>query len=217
MFTGLIETLGRISIFNQLQDGRRVKIQSEVMNPELKPDDSVAVNGVCLTVTKKESNGFWVDAVGETLTKTTLKNLKKGQKVNLERALRLSDRLGGHLVQGHINGIATISAIQKKGENYLLKVMVPEKLLRYIVAEGSIALDGISLTVADLQDNLISLSIIPHTWNHTNLQFKTVGDKVNVEIDIIAKYIEKLLAKNSSSGTSEEKFSENWFNKLGYE
>ncbi len=134
--------------------------------------------------------------------------------VNLERSVRLNDRLGGHLVQGHVNGIGTISEIQKLGENYLLKIIVPENLERYLIKEGSIAVNGISLTIADLNSNEISLSIIPHTWQNTNLKYKKLNDKVNIEIDVLAKYVENLLAKNN--GTSEKNITENWLKEIGY-
>jgi len=134
--------------------------------------------------------------------------------VNLERSVRLSDRLGGHLVQGHVNGIGTISEIKKLGENYLVKIIVPEDLERYLIKEGSIAISGISLTIADVTKNEISLSIIPHTWQNTNLRDKEVNDKVNVEIDILAKYVEKLLTKVNNS--SNKNISESWLKEIGY-
>ena len=133
-------------------------------------------------------------------------------EVNLERSVRLNDRLGGHLVQGHVNGIGTITEIQKLGENYLLKIIVPEDLERYLINEGSIAINGISLTIAELDKNSVSISIIPHTWQNTNLKYKKVNDKVNIEI--LAKYVEKLLTKNN--GTSKKNITENWLKEIGY-
>jgi riboflavin synthase len=134
--------------------------------------------------------------------------------VNLERSVRLSDRLGGHLVQGHVNGIGTISEIIKLGENYLVKIIVPEELEKYLIKEGSIAINGISLTIADLNRNEISISVIPHTWQNTNLKDKEANDKVNVEIDILAKYVEKLLTRNHNS--SDKNITESWLKEIGY-
>jgi riboflavin synthase len=167
-----------------------------------------------LTVTNFDNSGFWVDAVGATLEKSTFAFINSSSYVNLERSVKLNDRLGGHLVQGHVNGIGTISEIQKLGENYLLKIIVPENLERYLIKEGSIAINGISLTIADLNRNEISLSIIPHTWQNTNLKDKKINDKVNIEIDVLAKYVEKLLTKNNS--TSEKNITESWLKELGY-
>jgi riboflavin synthase len=148
------------------------------------------------------------------LTKSSLGILKVGSRVNLERSVKLSDRLGGHLVQGHINGVSRISKIEKLGENYFLFSEIPPDLKKYIVPEGSIALDGISLTVAEIKGVEIGLSIIPHTWENTTLKFRTRGDILNVEIDIIAKYIEKLMKYRESS--DDRKFTDGWLKELGY-
>jgi riboflavin synthase len=155
-----------------------------------------------------------VDAVGATLEKSTFSEIKNFASVNLERSLRLNDRLGGHLVQGHVNGIGTISEIQKLGENYLLKISVPDELENYLIKEGSIAINGISLTIAEKTKNKVTISVIPHTWQNTTLQHKKVNDKVNVEIDILAKYVEKLISKNN--GNTKIDISENWLKELGY-
>jgi riboflavin synthase len=154
-----------------------------------------------------------VDAVGATLEKTTFANLGSSESVNLERSVKLNDRLGGHLVQGHVNGVGTISEIKKLGENYLLKIIVPENLEKYLIAEGSIAVNGISLTIANLQKNIVSISVIPHTWQNTNFKFKKLNDKVNIEIDILAKYVEKLLSRDN---TSEKNITETWLKEIGY-
>lgn len=181
---------------------------------DLKIDDSVAVNGVCLTATEIEPNGFWVDAVGETLTKSTLRDLQTRSEVNLERALKLSDRLGGHIVQGHVNGIGRISGIIKRGLNYLLEVDVPSEVERYLIPEGSIAIDGISLTIAQLHGVKVGISVIPHTWANTILKNKNIGDYVNLEVDFFAKYIEKYLSTKNNTKT--ETFSDDWFKEKGY-
>jgi riboflavin synthase len=214
MFTGIVEEIGKIKKITPIAGGFTLQIKAEKVIEELAVNDSVCIDGVCLTVTKKENDAFWADAVGATLEKTTFNKIKADTFVNLERSVRLNDRLGGHLVQGHVNGIATISEIKKLGENYLVKVIVPQELEKYLIKEGSIAINGISLTIAELKNNEISLSIIPHTWRKTNLKVKKVNENVNVEIDILAKYVEKLLTKeNNSSGRI---ISESWLKDIGY-
>ncbi|MDZ7624350.1 MAG: riboflavin synthase [Ignavibacteriaceae bacterium] len=195
MFTGIIEEIGTIEKVSPISGGISLTIRAKKIIEDISVNDSVCIDGVCLTVTKSDKNSFWVDAVGATLEKSTFNKVKADASVNLERSVRLSDRLGGHLVQGHVNGIGTISEIKKLGENYLVKIIIPEELERYLVNEGSIAINGISLTIADVIKNEISISIIPHTWQNTNLKDKMVNEKVNIEIDILAKYVEKLLTK----------------------
>jgi len=214
MFTGIVEEIGKIEKITPIAGGFTLQIKAEKVIEELAVNDSVCIDGVCLTVTKFDKNSFLVDAVGATLEKTTFNQIKADTLVNLERSVRLNDRLGGHLVQGHVNGIGTISEIKKLGENYLVKVIVPQELEKYLIKEGSIAINGISLTIAEMNNNEISLSIIPHTWQKTNLKVKKVNDNVNVEIDILAKYVEKLLTKeNNSSGRI---ISESWLKDIGY-
>jgi riboflavin synthase len=214
MFTGIIEEIGSIQKTQPIAGGLSLKIEAKKIKEDISVNDSICIDGVCLTATKIDDSGFWVDAVGATLEKTTFAKIKSSAPVNLERSLRLNDRLGGHLVQGHVNGIGTISEIQKLGENYLLKISIPEELENYIVKEGSIAVNGISLTTADVIKNQVTISIIPHTWRNTTLQYKQLNDKVNVEIDILAKYAEKLLAKKNDGNTID--ISENWLKELGY-
>lgn len=214
MFTGIIEETGKITKVLPIAGGKRINISASKILEDISIDDSICVNGVCLTVIKKEEDGFWIDAVGETLEKTTFAYLQSPSLVNLERSLRLSDRLGGHFVQGHVNGIGTISEILKRGENYLLQIDVPESLEKYLINEGSIAIDGISLTIASTEKNRVNISIIPHTWKNTTLQFKNIGDSVNVEVDVIAKYIEKLITKNEITGNN--KITESWLKEIGY-
>ncbi|MBI1939848.1 MAG: riboflavin synthase [Ignavibacteriales bacterium] len=212
MFTGIIEEVGTLEKIERITDGYRIKVNASLITEDLHVNDSVAVNGVCLTVIKTEQNGFWVEAVGTTLEKTTIKKIKQNSHVNLERAVRLSDRLGGHLVQGHVNGIGIIKKILKIAENYFVEVEIPGELEKYVLPEGSIAVDGISLTIAKLSDNLIGLSIIPHTWMHTNLQHKKVSDEVNIETDVIAKYVEKLLGTKNS----EKNLTDTLLKEMGY-
>ena len=193
MFTGLIEEVGEIKTIQQIAGGKKLFISANTVVDDASVDDSVAVNGVCLTVIDYSPDGFWVEAVAETLEKSTLGLVSVGTKVNLERAVRLQDRLGGHLVQGHVNGMSKISRIEKLGDNYALDVIVTESLEKYMILEGSIALDGISLTIARLSGLEVGINIIPHSWSNTNLKYLKVGDYINTEVDVIAKYIEKLL------------------------
>ena len=214
MFTGIIEEIGKILSIQPIAGGMRIKISSSKMLEDISVDDSICVSGVCLTAISVEDDGFWVDAVGATLEKTTFSKMQLSSSVNLERSLKLNDRLGGHFVQGHTNGIGTILEINKLGENYFLKIKVDESLEKYLIEEGSITIDGVSLTIAKLDGSKVGISLIPHTWHNTIIQYKKIGDKVNVEIDMLAKYIEKLIRKN---GTDDNiNITENWLKELGY-
>jgi riboflavin synthase len=214
MFTGIIEEIGIVEKITPISGGITIKIRAEKILNDIAVNDSVCIDGVCLTVIKFDKNSFGADAVGATLEKTTFNKVKAETSVNLERSVKLSDRLGGHLVQGHVNGIGTISEIKKLGENYLVKILIPDELEKYLIKEGSIAINGISLTIADLDSNEISISVIPHTWQNTNLKDKKVNEKVNVEIDILAKYVEKLIAKNNNN--PDTNITEGWLKELGY-
>ncbi len=214
MFTGIVEEIGIIEKSNPIAGGFELKIRAERILDDIKVNDSICIDGVCLTVTKAEHNSFYVDVVGATLEKTTFNLIKLNTFVNLERSVKLNDRLSGHLVQGHVNATGKLIEIKKIGENYLLKISIDENLERYLIKEGSITINGISLTIADLNKNEISISIIPHTWKNTNLNSKKVNDLVNVEIDILAKYVEKLLIKGNYS--SNNNISEGWLKELGY-
>jgi riboflavin synthase len=214
MFTGIVEEIGKISRIIPIEGGISIKIEASKILEDILVNDSICIDGVCLTVVKAESSAFWVEAVGATIDKTTFSEIKASSLVNLERSVRLNDRLGGHLVQGHINGVGSISGIEKLGENYLFKIIIPKELEKYLIKEGSIAINGISLTIADLENNEISISIIPHTWQNTSLKYKQVLDKVNVEIDILAKYVEKLLTNKVDIPATN--ISEKWLKELGY-
>jgi riboflavin synthase len=214
MFTGIIEEIGKIEKITPIAGGLSIKIKAEKILNDVAVNDSVCIDGVCLTVTQLDNSSFLVDAVGATLEKTTFNNVKADASVNLERSVRLNDRLGGHLVQGHVNGVGKINEIKKLGENYLVKINIPDDLGKYLIKEGSIAINGISLTIADLDNAEISLSIIPHTWQKTNLKDKKVNDKVNVEIDILAKYVEKLLTRGNNP--SDKNITESWLKEIGY-
>jgi riboflavin synthase len=198
MFTGLIKELGTVASLKRNREGIEIGIYSTKLISEIEVDDSVAINGACQTATRVTKEIFYVQAVHTTLEKTGLKSLKLGQKVNLELALRLSDRLGGHLVQGHVNAVGMIKNIISQGENYLLELKIPREDLKYVIKEGSIAIDGISLTLAQVEraSESVTLSVIPHTWNHTILKFKRKGDQVNLEYDFFAKYVENFLVGN---------------------
>ena len=213
MFTGIIEEIGTIQRISSIPGGKKLTIGCEKILSDLKVDNSVSVNGVCLTSIKVDKNSFDCEAVGETLNKTTVSTFLVGSKVNLERAVRLNDRLGGHLVQGHVNGIGEITKIVKLGDNYLLELKIPADLKKYVVDEGSIAVDGISLTVAKIINEEVQISVIPHTWENTNLSLRNTGNKVNIETDILAKYVEKILSEKNNINNA----GENWLNKLGYQ
>lgn len=200
MFTGIIEELGRITVIEPVSGGMRLFIEAAVVIEDLKIGDSIAVNGVCLTAVKLQNREFAVEAVGETLEKTSLNKLRVSERVNLERSMPGNGRFGGHFVQGHVNTTGSITQWYSRGENWFLEVEIPRDLLRYIIPEGSITIEGISLTVAALRDNRVGVNIIPHTAKVTNLQFKHAGDPVNIEVDMIARYIENLLAHQNMPG-----------------
>jgi riboflavin synthase len=212
MFTGIIEEIGRIKDLHPFAGGIRIIISCSEILEGTKIDDSISINGVCLTVVKISKNEFTVEAVGETLEKTTVSEFRIGDEVNLERALKFSDRIGGHLVQGHINGIGKIVFTEKLGDNYFIKIEVPKQLEKYLISEGSIAIDGISLTIAKLSKNIVGLSIIPHTWKNTILSKRKIGEFINIEIDFLARYVEKFINNTKKSET----ITEEWLKKTGY-
>lgn len=195
MFTGLVEELGEIVNRQHSSNGAVLVIRGEVVCSDLKPGDSVAVNGICLTASKLAATGvFHADVMPETLRRTNLHELKKGSRVNLERALRAGDRLGGHFVSGHIDGTGEILSRQREGNALVYRIGASDSVLRYLVEKGSICVDGISLTVVMVDDKSFSVSLIPHTASMTTLGYKNAGDLVNLEADMLAKYLEKLLA-----------------------
>lgn len=208
MFTGLIKDVGIIESVKSNAEGKEFVIRSPKLLPEIKVDDSVATNGVCLTAAEVLADAFKVQAVRVTLEKTNLGKLRPGDKVNLELALRPMDRLGGHLVQGHVNGAGSVKAISKRGENYEIAVSAPKQLFRYIIEEGSIAVDGISLTVARLKEREFTVSIIPHTFQATAIHAKKIGDSVNIEVDMMAKYLENFIKFDKRQKEFESKIQE---------
>jgi riboflavin synthase len=195
MFTGLIESLGTVVRLESHSTGARLEIAAPAILPDTRLGDSICVNGVCLTAIDPTPQTFQADLAPETLARTNLGALTPGSLVNLERSLAAGARLGGHILQGHVDGVGVITAINNLGEgNWWLQVQVPAELERYIVYKGSIAIDGISLTVARVDGREVGITIIPHTWTHTNLHQRAPGATVNLETDILAKYVEKMMA-----------------------
>jgi len=199
MFTGLVQGLGTVAAVEPTGDGVRLTIETDLAG-ELAQGDSVAVNGVCLTAIDPVAPGagavagaFSADVMNETLRRSSLAEVGAGGAVNLELAMRASDRLGGHMVQGHVDGVGTISAVEQDGFARVVTVSVPPELLRYVVEKGSIAIDGVSLTVSAVDDESLSVSLIPETLEKTILGSAEVGKPVNLEVDVLAKYVEKLV------------------------
>ncbi len=193
MFTGLIEEVGRIRRLALTGAGGELRVDARAVLDGLRVGESIAVNGVCLTVTEVERDGFRAHLSAETLRRTTFGQLRAGRLVNLERALRVSDRLGGHIVQGHVDGIGRFLDRRPDGESWIFRFAFPPDLRRYLVVKGSIAVDGISLTIAGLGEAWFEVAIIPHTLRMTNLRELQSGDGVNLEVDILAKYMERMM------------------------
>lgn len=197
MFTGIIEELGKVSGVEVLADSIRLEIFGELVRSDLSQGESVSVNGVCLTAAKLTEHGFVADVMLETLNRSSLSGVKTGDSVNLERAMSGAGRFGGHVVQGHVDGVAEIVSREPSDNWEVVKVRIPSDLSKYVVHKGSITFDGVSLTVNDISDDVVSLSLIPETLRLTTLGSKKVGDKLNVEADILAKHIEKLIEARS--------------------
>ncbi|UCG07510.1 MAG: riboflavin synthase [Desulfobacterales bacterium] len=193
MFTGIIEGLGTISAIRSAGQGKRLVIDADFQLEQTQVGDSISVSGACLTVVKIGARRFEVDVSPETLRKTTFGNAATGERVNLERAMRLSDLLDGHLVSGHIDGMGTINALTKTGNGIIVVIGVPEALTRYMITKGSVAVDGISLTINVCTNAEFTVSIIPHTASMTTIGSKSKGDRVNIETDMIGKFVERFL------------------------
>ena len=191
MFTGIIEGLGTISAIRPAGQGKRLTIDADFVLDQTKPGDSIAVNGACLTVVKIRAKRFEVDLSPETLATSTFDKARRGDRLNLERAMRLSDRIDGHLVSGHVDGIGVIQQHDKRGNAILMTIAVPETLTRYMIRKGSVAVDGISLTINTCDTTSFTVSIIPHTASITTVGMKPKGDAVNIENDMIGKYVER--------------------------
>jgi riboflavin synthase len=193
VFTGLIQDVGAVETLESAADGARLRIATS-LGSEIAPGDSVAVNGVCLTATSADTNGFETEAMNQTLDVTALGGVGTGSRVNLELAMQASDRLGGHIVQAHVDGVGAVAAVAEDGFARRLRVTLGPELLRYTVDKGSITLSGVSLTIAELGEEWVEVSLIPETLERTNLGALEPGDDLNVECDIVAKYVERLLA-----------------------
>ena len=204
MFTGIVEELGNISQIKNTDTGKQFTITAKAIMDDLKVGDSVSVNGVCLTVTTYDESSFNLDLVKETLKKSNLGDLKKGNSVNLERAITLSTRLGGHILQGHVETVGVIMDKVPSGDGATLSVGIDPGFMRYCISKGSIALDGVSLTIASMSENIIKIALIPHTLEMTTLGLKDVGDSLNIETDIIGKYIERLMSFEDEDDQMEE-------------
>ncbi len=206
MFTGIIEEIGVIKSISKGSKSSQLCIKASEVLKDVKLGDSIATNGACLTVVSFTSTEFTVDVMAETVRKTTLQKLNSGDQVNLERALRMGDRLGGHMVSGHIDGIGTIRSLVKEENAVWVTIEAPKSILKYVIGKGSIAIDGISLTVALVDDKVFKVSIIPHTGAETTLLDKKSGDQVNLENDLVGKYIERfMLFKDDSNPDSSSK------------
>lgn len=202
MFTGIIEEVGVLQEFNIGNGFGVMVIKCNDILDDTKIGDSIATNGVCLTVKEKTFYSFKAEVMGETLAKSNLGSLKVGDKLNLERALRLSDRLGGHIVSGHIDGVGKIVSVKEESDGTWFTISAPKDVLKYVIYKGSIGIDGISLTVAYVDEEVFKVSVIPHTLDNTILPHKKVNSAVNLECDLVGKYIEKLVGgRNASSET----------------
>lgn len=215
MFTGLVEEVGKVEAVEPRGTGARLKIHAPLVAEGLREGDSVCVSGVCLTAVAPAAAGFSADAAPETLRRSSLGSLRAGHPVNLERAMQANGRLGGHIVQGHVDGVGRVVSLDLLGDNnWWLRVEIPEELDRYVVFKGSIAIDGISLTIAAIENRVASVTIIPHTYANTALRARKPGDVVNLETDVLAKYVEKMLRsldlRGSRPVTEERLREEGW-------
>jgi riboflavin synthase len=194
MFTGLVEEQGIVASVEQTGEGVRLEVETGLAG-RLAPGDSIAVNGVCLTAVDPSEGSFAADVMNETLSRTTLGPLAAGDTVNLELALRAGDPLGGHIVQGHVDGTATVESVFDDGFSTMVQIAAPEEILRYVARKGSVAIDGVSLTVAELGDGWFSVALIPETQERTTLGGLREGQSVNIEVDVLAKYVERLVTR----------------------
>jgi riboflavin synthase len=197
IFTGLIIEVGRVRQMRRRPDGAFIVIDAKKVLEGTRIGDSISINGVDLTVIEMSTDSFAADASLETLSRSTLDELRSGNRVNLERALAVGERLGGHMVQGHVDGTASLFATTPEGNAYRMRFAFPLELGRYIAMKGSIAVDGISLTVAGLGDAWFEVAVIPHTWRETILSELKAGDRVNLEVDVLAKYVERLMSRDA--------------------
>lgn len=197
MFTGLIQAVGQVAAIERQESSARLEISSKEIAAQIAQGDSVSINGTCLTVVSFDESKFAVDVMVQTLNLTSTGSLEVGSAVNLELATRTADRLGGHIVQGHVDGVAEVVAISADSQWTRMDLLIPKDLMKYVVAQGSICVEGVSLTVGELNDpaDQISVWLIPETLAKTNLSDKQVGDRLNIEVDVLAKYVERLIAR----------------------
>ena len=207
VFTGIVEELGIVRDLRLLPESGQLTLEGKKVLNGTQIGDSISVNGVCLTVIRQSGREFTVDVMAETLSKTNLAELKSGSRVNLERALQLQTRLGGHLVSGHVDGVGNIRRITPWGIAQVYEINAPPALLPYVLPKGSIAIDGISLTVIDVEADYFTVSLIPHTFEQTTLGFKGIGTRVNLETDLIGKYVARFMGLNSSSNEKKKDLS----------
>lgn len=194
MFTGIIEEVGAVREIAPRGEALTLRVVASVVREDVKPSDSLAVNGTCLTVVEVADDALGFDVIPETLSKTALGALRPGDAVNLERALRVGDRLGGHFVQGHVDGVGRVVEVDAEGEWYTIWIAAPPMVRRYLIPHGSIAVNGVSLTVARLRDDVFAVGLIPHTLENTDLGLRRAGDPVNLEADMLGKYVDTLMA-----------------------
>ena len=212
MFTGIIEEMGIVDRITPISHGRHFHINASRVLEDLSPEDSISVSGICLTATKVDKTHFEVTAMDETLRISTLSEMNTKSQVNLERALRFSDRIGGHFVQGHVDGMGKVRKIISRGAGRLVEIEIPEQLTKYTIEKGSIAIDGVSLTIAGIRGNRLTLSIIPYTLTHTTLGSIDSRSMVNIEVDLFGKYVERLFQNTERN----EKMGEAWLRSMGY-
>lgn len=216
MFTGIIEGFGTIRSVSGSGQGRKMSIEADFDLDNTKIGDSIAVNGACLTAVRLSGRVFDVDVSPETIEKSTFKNTRPGARVNLERALKLSDRLDGHIVSGHIDGTGIVDSVENNSNAVIIKIKAPENVMKYIIEKGSVAVDGTSLTVNSCNNDSFSLAIIPHTKGLSTVGSKKPGDEVNLEADVVGKYIEKLITGSKSSSDENEGISMDFLRSNGF-
>lgn len=222
MFTGIIEETGRVRSVEKRGEGARIAVAARIVTADTRDGDSIAVNGVCLTATEVRPDSFVADGSRETLQRSTLGLLRVGAAVNLERAVTPATRLGGHIVQGHVDARARFLSAEDHGGSWTVRIGYPADIARYLVFKGSVAVEGISLTIAALADDYFEIAVIPKTWEVTNLSHLRAGDHVNIEVDVIAKYIERMLTvgrgatEESPGGTATSELTLEKLARLGY-
>ena len=208
MFTGIIEEMGTIKKIEPTPSGKRFTITAEKVLSDLSIEDSISVSGVCLTVIECDAGSFQATVVQETLQTSILGEINTGFQVNLERAMKGNSRFGGHFVYGHVDGMGSIISIVDRGENRIIEIEVPSNLQKYMIKKGSVALDGISLTIADISHNRIVISIIPYTLQNTTIIHQKIGNKVNIEVDVVGKFIERFINSKNDNDRRNEKLLE---------